>query len=204
MRLVSCTLTLLFILGVARIGLSQEMHPILDRYDAISANNQVQITCIISSGSTCNGINVLRSSDSLNYSSIGNIGGVCGNSNSPITYQFTDSVPLLNIPNYYKLELGGFGFTQVVSVTIRKIKENQLQILPNPANIIANIHFENSKREKHILYLFDTSGALIFTNQTNDTFFEVNTSNLITGVYSVSIQSLESNNVKFGKLSITH
>jgi hypothetical protein len=186
------------------MGISQDLNPILDRFSAFEVNETVQIECVISSGSTCNGIDVLRSTDSINYEIIGNISGVCGNSASPVRYQFEDNNPKLNAPNYYKLELGGYGFTRVLSVVIRDIEDGKLQVAPNPAYEITQINFKNPVNQTFQLSVRNLSGELIYQKETTGEEFEINVSSWNSGYYAIQLYSEESKSSKVGVLMVVH
>ncbi len=190
--------------GYSAIGLSQELHPILDRFSAFEVNKTVQIDCIISSGSTCNGIDILRSTDSLNYEIIGNIAGVCGSTSHPVSYQFEDSNPQINAPNYYKLELGGFGFTGAIAITIRNVEEGKVQVFPNPANQLTQVSFKNPVNQKYQLSIRNLAGELIFIKETTRDYFDVNVANWNSGYYAIQLYSEESNATKVGVLMVVH
>ena len=88
----------------------------LDRFTAQQVNNEVLLNWTIKSGFTCNGIEILSSSDSLNFTNIGKIEGICGAVDEPISYTFSHKAPAQNKINYYRLELGGVGSTEIISV----------------------------------------------------------------------------------------
>ena len=194
----------MLLVGYAAIGLTQELHPILDRFSAFEVNETVQIECVISSGSTCNGIDVLRSTDSLTYEIIGNISGVCGSSSDPVTYNFEDPNPVLNAPNYYKLALGGFGFTNVITIIIKDIEEGKLRIAPNPSSAVSQIFFNNPLNQVYRLSIRNLVGESVVRKETREDLFEVNVSNLNAGYYFIHVSSEESNIVVTGVLVVSH
>ena len=56
--------------------LSAQSDDILDRFTLSERNGIVQLDWTISKGSTCNGIGILRSVDSVNFDGIGKIAGL--------------------------------------------------------------------------------------------------------------------------------
>ena len=102
------TRSIIFVLLVIAKTSYAQFHPIVDRFDVFEASGKVYVSCVISSGSTCNGVDVLCSEDSTNFITVGQIGGVCGSSSEPIAYNFIDENPIRNKRIYYKLELGGY------------------------------------------------------------------------------------------------
>lgn len=205
MKLYQCISVLLLLLSVNLTAQTKEPgHPILDDFKVFEISGKVFIDVTISSGNSCNGIIVWRSDDSLNYEMVGEVVGICGNSTSPISYNFTDANPVKNIKSYYKVELGGAGFTNTVSITIIDTKAFGFQIRPNPANEKAIIYFENPSNEEFELILYSISGTKILSRKSSSNAFNVDAFDLGNGLYFFSIsKSLDQEKV-IGKLMIQH
>ena len=77
---------------------------------------------------------VERSADGINFETLGSI-LAAGNSQSMLSYQFTDTNPLAGI-NYYRLLMvdldGGSEYTPIVSENFQS--NSAIQLYPNPAN----------------------------------------------------------------------
>ncbi len=183
---------------------AQKGHPILDDLDVFEVSGKVFISVTISSGNTCNGITVERSTDSLIYNEVGSVAGVCGSSSTPVTYNFTDEKPVKNKKSYYRVELGGNGFTDVISILVIDTKEFGFQVRPNPANEKAIIYFENPQQDQFELVVYDFLGAKILVKTTTNNSFELNTSNYNKGFYVFSISQAHDQQKTIGKLMVQH
>ncbi|MDF1673146.1 MAG: T9SS type A sorting domain-containing protein [Vicingaceae bacterium] len=204
-KLKHITLLIFVLLSVNLTAQTEESgHPILDDFKVFEISGKVFIDVTISSGNTCNGIIVWRSDDSLNYEIVGEVVGICGNSTSPISYNFTDASPIKNIKSYYKVELGGAGFTNTVSIVLIDTKDFGFQIRPNPANEKAIIYYENPTNEEFELFLFDISGNKISTQKSTNNAFNVDTFSLGDGLYFFSIGKSLNQEKVMGKLMIQH
>jgi len=179
-------------------------HPILDKYNVFETGGKVYISCTISSGNTCNGIDVFRSEDSLAFNNIGNIAGICGSSGSPVTYDFVDAYPIKNKRMYYKLELGGFGYTSIVSILIIDTEEFGFQVRPNPANEKTIIFFENDSQDEFEINLYNSLGKSLFYQTGTTNQFSLNTASLANGLYFFSIGKSLGQNKIVGKLVVQH
>lgn len=103
-----------------------------DFFNAKEKNGKVFISLVIKAGNTCQGIEFYRSIDSLNYEMVGRIGGVCGSLTEPVFYTFTDQqIPSVN-QLFYKANLPGYGYSQVVRLEIYNHLGNSFYIGPNP------------------------------------------------------------------------
>lgn len=117
-------ITLIFPLS----GKSQP-HALLQDFSGYQQDSQVFLRWTFRGGSLCEGTRVERSTDGLVFSQIGEISGICGSPDAAITFNFTDSLPSPNSLNYYRLELGNFGYTSTLTVEFLKINENGFIVL---------------------------------------------------------------------------
>ncbi|MGB1004854.1 MAG: T9SS type A sorting domain-containing protein [Salibacteraceae bacterium] len=201
MRLKITYILLTGLMSVFAISLfGQTNTSILDSYSVIEVDGTVYISCVISSGSTCNGINVFKSTDSIDFQVIGNIAGVCGSSDNPVRYEFTDEQPKINAVNYYKLELGGVGFTPTLSVDFRSFQDNQVQIAPNPITNSGIIFFKNPTNEKVQIEITSITGATVFNSFTNAEKLNLNSIPWVSGMYLVKVIFSDSTKNQYGKL----
>jgi hypothetical protein len=151
-------------LGIALFLFAMELkaqdHPILSYFKAEVYGNQVVLTWNISSGNNCNGITIYHSSDSINYSEIGNIPGICGALDEDEPYRFTDENPTENKLNYYKLKLGNQGFTTPLAILYYETQESGFVFFPNPSSdeisVFVNGYYQNSS-----IVIYDASGKKV-------------------------------------------
>ena len=105
-----------FVLFIFSAPLSAQNEDVIEYLNASEFNGKVLLSWSIMQGNTCNGIQILHSTDSINFSQISSIEGICGSTQQSISYSFTDLSPEKNANNYYRLQLGGLGFSWIVSV----------------------------------------------------------------------------------------
>jgi len=109
------SLMVLIIISLAKNSYPQKQE-ILENFKVFETNGQVLLNWQIVQGSTCFGIGILQSTNQLDFTEIGHIPGVCGASNDPLGYQFIDSNPIKNQFNYYRLNLGGYGYSEILAI----------------------------------------------------------------------------------------
>jgi len=177
---------------------------IVDRFDALANQVQVTLTCVISSGNTCNGIKVYRSADNITFEEIGLIPGICGSTSSPVRYDFVDEHPILNKISYYKLAFGSVGFSSVISITIRDLKQNEIRIQPNPAQTQTTIYFSNSSFVNSTLNVVSYTGESLLQQTTTNDFFTIDLSSFPAGIYPIVITDTQTNKHKFKLLVVQH
>ena len=112
MKKIIATHLFIFFLIIGSNSLAQQ-NSILGSFYLFESNAKIYLNWSIVSGSTCNGIKIFRSIDSLNFYEIGKIEGICGNISAEQFYNFIDENPVKNKINFYKLELGNSGSLSV-------------------------------------------------------------------------------------------
>jgi hypothetical protein len=141
--------------------------------NGFSANEnfgKVILSWEIAAGNTCSGIRIFRGSDTLNFTQIGQIDGVCGNPGFAVPFSYTDSFPLENSRNYYRLEFGGNGVSRVVYADYYLFPESGYRLLYD-SNGGLQISFKNPQSESALLEVFDLNGRIVFTSSASNDFF---------------------------------
>lgn len=196
-------LLLAFFSLVSRVYFSQT-EDFLESFHASEINQKVFLSWTIRTGNTCLGIGVLRSTDNVNFTSIGSVPGFCGSFTEPKHYDFTDNDPLFNAINYYKLDLGGEGFSQTISIELLKISDKGYVITPHPVENVSKIHFKNDSGLLTSINVYSSLGTLIYTETTNLDYFEVKIDDLEIGEYLFSLSSEVETELIIGKFIVIH
>lgn len=190
------------LLNFVLFDLFAQNNTILDKFTATESKGKVYLSWIISSGKTCDGTQIMRSDNNLSYSQIGEISGVCGSSSEPVPYSFIDENPVLNAINYYYLELGTSGVSEIISVEIIGTGNDGYQIRPNPVFDKAQIFIENKKSESHELWLYNLSGKPVAQLNTNSEYFDFDATGLSSGIYIFTITNTITGVMLKGKLVV--
>lgn len=184
MKFISIRFTLILssILSVSSHGFSQH-NPILENFSVREVSGDVFLSWTIVSGNTCNGIRIYRSVDGVQFSEIGDIAGVCGSTSSPTPYDFLDSNPTKNSLNYYRLELGSNGSSEILVLEVIDIQNGGYKIRPNPVSTSAKIYFDNDNNVLHFLSLYNLNGQFIASLKSEDDYFDFDASQFMPGLY---------------------
>lgn len=174
---------------------------ILDYFNASETNKQVFLKWAISSGETCEGIKITRSSDMIIFATIGEIGGVCGSPDTPVPYSFVDESPLLNQKSYYRLELGTSDFSEIITLELVDTQSEGYQVRPQPIKNHGKIFFDNPNFENWEFQLFNLNGKILFQQSTKDDFIDLVTEKWPSGIYFFRLSS--SNQIIRGKIIVS-
>ncbi len=127
---------------------------------------RVLLSWTLSAGSTCQGTFIERSSDGSAFDTIGVIAGVCGDPFSAITYDFVDSMPLINQRSWYRLTFGNTGESNVLSAEVIRLQSNGVQILRFPNDQQVYLYFANPANQVFTIRLFTINGQLVWESTT--------------------------------------
>lgn len=179
-----------------------QFHPMLDNFSAFEFEGNVYLSWTVSRGSTCNGIDIERSDNNINFNIIGDIPGICGSADFAQSYDWIDRAPQLNATNYYRLELGLNGHSESVSVEVINISNGNYQVRPNPMQQHGRIYFLNSAKRAHTLQVYELSGRPVLQMSTLDNYFEPDVNMLQSGLYLFTIVPKVGSTAISGKFSV--
>ena len=190
--------SLLFVSGIK--AFTQETY-ILAGFTGVPQASQVQLRWIISAGETCNGTLIERSTDTIHWQSIGEIPGVCGSSSAPLPYNYIDDSPVRNTINFYRLELGGQGYSKIIGVPYYDYTSTGYVLMPNPVTDRALLYFGNSANEAFTISFFTLTGQKLMQHTGSGGSYTVEAKSFASGTYLFVISRQGKKNVS-GKIII--
>lgn len=178
-----------FILFVFVSSLSvAQNEDVIEGFTATEFNGKVLLSWSIKQGNTCNGVEILHSIDSVSFNEIGSFVGICGSSSASISYDFTHLYPEKNAVNYYRLSLGGLGFSKIVSAEVLDLSGANYLLRPNPVTDFSELFFDNETAQLHELSVYSSEGVQVFYEQTTGELFLIDALNFDQGIYFFSIK----------------
>jgi len=177
-----------------------QVHPFLERFQAAEVEGMVVLSWTLKAGNTCNGVQIQRSAGSSSFEEIGEIPGVCGSVDDDVDYIFLDSLPVLNTPNRYRLELGNEGISQVIEIQINGLRNNDYQIRPHPVSQRSVLLFKNDQRQKLTLQFTDMNGKLVHEAATERDTFTIDRNDFSAGFLLFTIRDQRGQLTNVGKV----
>lgn len=162
---------------------AQDADPYLSKFFAVQVDETVYVRWTINAGSTCNDTYIERSEDGISYSRIGLIGGICGSPDLPVTYEFTDTMPLVNRTSYYRLVLGYLGYSSPKTLEFIRFNDKGYFLGPNPFNDHTRITFKNDENREYRLIITDMKGRQVMERMTTGHEFFIRREELEAGTY---------------------
>lgn len=176
----------------------------VDYFQVSKINSHIYLNWQLSLGNTCNGITINRSTDSIHFNRIGLIPGICGSPTDVARYHHIDSEPVLNRRNFYQLEFGGEGVSEIIGIDVVDLSDQAYQIWPNPSGDKTNIFFENDEGRVNVLHIYTPVGVSLHTQSTDSDFFHLDASALPDGIYIFTIAQVGAQPGLTGTLLVQH
>ncbi len=162
---------------------SQEADYILSNFLIARQGDKIYLRWTIRSGNTCEDTYIERATSHGDFKRIGIIGGICGSPNVPVTYSYTDTLPLPNQINSYRLNLGNIGYSSSKQLEFILLGNEGISIRPNPLVNNAVIYFENERKDLCEFRLSDMNGKTVKILSTHGNSLLLNREGLEAGVY---------------------
>lgn len=175
---------------LASISYAQYADAVLSKFFAVQLDETVFLRWTISAGNTCEDTRIERSADGISYERIGLIGGICGSPDQSITYEFTDTLPLVNKTAYYRIELGYYGYSSPQIVTFTRYNEQGFLLAPNPFSDFTRLAFDNNTGEEYTLIITDMQGRILEEMTTLKDQFIIQGKNFTSGVYFFQVSGM--------------
>ncbi len=202
MRLFQFALTFPFLQILLTVNCFSQTTETLDNFSAFESNGKVYLNWTVTSGSTCDGIEIYHSQDETNFTRIGDIPGICGSSSEPVSYSFVHTTPLQNSVNKYRLLLGLLGYSNILTLNIIDTKEGGYSIFPNPLQENSVLYFKNPRKEIFTFKIFDQSGKMISKDSISGDEISLRNSDYRPGLYYFAIMDESKIQIR-GKFLVT-
>ncbi len=184
-------LTLAFFIFCASTAVSFGQSARLDFFGVNKIDiGAVQLQWTMSAGSTCFRMELQRSRDGERFQTIYTYPGVCGDSDSAVSYSWVDAQALSYSLSYYRLKLGETEFSEVKPIDLDAALANEdMTLSPNPASDLCRLRFRNPKRKEAVIHIYNSNGNLIgFENLGTASSFDLQLLGYKAGIYFVQLR----------------
>jgi hypothetical protein len=130
----------------------------LSNYSVSEDRGSVLVTWTTNEGFTCEDINVKFGTDSNDLVSVYTYPGICGSTEKEEKYSYLFHDVVYNQPNYFSIDLGSFGESPSIAITLISVNGLNPKVYPNPASPLSTIIFENPDLEMAQVRLYTETG----------------------------------------------
>jgi hypothetical protein len=153
---ISLLLPVLFVTSLV----AQDRQPVA-HFNGMQTGKVIQVTFVIRAGNTCDGVKILRSANGHDFSELGQLTGVCGNTTTDETYSFTDISPMRNSDNYYQLDLIGLTASDIIKVRFTDFGDKGYMLHPETVKDKSTLYFQNDCNDEFDFVLLDKKGKKV-------------------------------------------
>ncbi|MFT5725062.1 MAG: hypothetical protein ACI9JN_002185 [Bacteroidia bacterium] len=133
----------------------------LSNYNVSEEQGSVLVTWTTSAGFTCEDIIIGSGTDSNVLSTVYTYPGICGSEQKEEMYTFLFRDVEYNKPNYFQIDLGKFGTSPVLEITVISVERLNPKVYPNPATSLSTLIFSNPNQETATVNVYKANGQPI-------------------------------------------
>jgi uncharacterized delta-60 repeat protein len=126
-----------------------------------------------------------RSSDGVNYKSIGQVTAI-GNSSIKQSYNYVDNSPLMPATNFYRLVMqdvdGNVKYSKILTVKFTGELTLNMQLSPNPTGNMLQVQLPDGLKGAVSLHVYDLNGRIVKTQKLASDGHALSTSIDVTGL----------------------
>lgn len=124
--------SLLVLALIAGSAARAQEHPFIAAYTLTELDGGIRVGWTIQGGSTCNGQDVERSTDGVDFVQVHRIEGICGTPSAAVLYDWFDAAPPELSTVFYSIKLGLDGYSSVKSIHFAQLNTSDQRFYPSP------------------------------------------------------------------------
>ncbi len=175
----------ILLLQVPMLGeLTAQEHPFLGAFSVEEVDGGVRVAWTIMAGGTCDGQDVMRSTDSVHFTSVHRIDGLCGDPEEPVSFAWSDAAPPELLRVYYRIKLGYADYSSVKWLDVDQLIEREQVVFPSPASDRVTLVFHAPLNTEIFLRVHAVDGSCVRAHDTRGApRLEVDIAGLAPGLY---------------------
>ncbi|MBK8226395.1 MAG: T9SS type A sorting domain-containing protein [Flavobacteriales bacterium] len=107
-------------------------HPFIQSFTLTVLDGRIHVEWVMTGGSTCDGSQVERSTDGVDFSVVHRIDGLCGDPAVPVLYDWYDEAPPELSTVHFRIAFSGQGRSSAKAVEFRQLIESDFRLFPSP------------------------------------------------------------------------
>lgn len=140
-------------------------HPFIRTFDITVLDGRILVAWTMQGGSTCDGSEVLRSTNGVDFTAVHRLEGICGDAELDVPFSWMDETPPEFTTLYYRIKLGVEGYTSIKMVDFKQLISSQQRFFPSPMLDEATLLLNVPASSQVDLLIFDTSGRIVLERE---------------------------------------
>ena len=160
------TALLLAALLAGQVAVAQnDEHPFIRSFDITVLDGRILVAWTMQGGSTCDGSEVLRSTNGVDFTAVHRLKGICGDAELDVPFSWMDGAPPELSTLSYRIKLGNEGFSSIKSVDFAQLTTGQQRFFPSPMREEATLLLNAPASARVDLRIFDMGGRIVWERE---------------------------------------
>jgi hypothetical protein len=142
-----------------------EEHPFIRTFTLLVVDDRILVSWTMTGGSTCDGSEVLRSTNGVDFTPVHSIEGICGDEFSDVPFSWWDNTPPEFSTIHYRIKFGFLGSSSIKTVEFAQLTTSQQRFFPSPMREEATLVLNIPASASVDLVIFDAAGRLVWEQQ---------------------------------------
>lgn len=158
---------LLLILSFLVPGLQaqESEHPFIESFTLTVQEGRVQVDWVMKGGTSCDGSEVERSLNGVDFVRVHRIEGICGDPGVPVAFTWVDESPVELSTLHYRIVFGSQGRSSVKSVRFDQLVASGQKFFPSPTTGPATLLLKVPASAKVDLLVVDATGRVMLRRE---------------------------------------
>jgi hypothetical protein len=157
------SMTALLVLGITSTVYAQsDEHPFIRTFELTVLDGRILVSWTMQGGSTCDGSEVLRSTNGVDFTAVHRIDGICGDAALDVPFSWMDEAPPEFSTLSYRIKLGNEGNSSIKAVEFRQLTSSQQRFFPSPMLEEATLLLNVPASAQVDLLAFDMNGRIVW------------------------------------------
>lgn len=155
-----------FLLLSAAFSLAQESeHPFIESFTLTMQDGRVLVDWVMKGGTSCDGSEVERSLNGVDFVRVHRIEGICGDPSVPVAFSWADDDPVELSTMHYRIVFGSQGRSSTKAVSFDQLVRSEQRFFPSPANSTATLLLKVPASAQVDLLIADAAGRVMLRRE---------------------------------------
>jgi hypothetical protein len=155
----------LAMVGAFASSAQDDEHPFIRTFTLTVLDGRIHVAWTMQGGSTCDGSEVLRSTDGVDFITAHRIDGICGDASLDVPFSWMDDAPPEFSTLSYRIKLGNEGFSSVKTVDFTQLTSSDQRFFPSPMRDDATLLLNVPASARVDLLIFDMGGRIVWERE---------------------------------------
>lgn len=140
-------------------------HPFIESFTLTVQDGRVLVDWVMKGGTSCDGSEVERSLNGVDFVRVHRIEGICGDPTVPVPFSWADEEPVELSTLHYRIVFGSQGRSSTKSVSFDQLVRSEQRFFPSPADASATLLLKVPASAQVDLLIADAAGRVMLRRE---------------------------------------